>query len=307
MGVFCIYVLTWNVCALYIVYNIIYIRHCILYISIYHNNTYSAQNGGVLCCSSGIEYYYYFFSYCKNRHTGSNNTRRIQLTSFKLVGRSGWTWKGTFYRKNLRNILLMWPLIFSSVRFSPACVFILLLLLLRFFFLSFSSRLRTHTLIYIYIYASRTLSVYLFFAAAYTFYPRPQNWNTYYIIYTHTHTRRARTLYIISSPTDRQIVQFSSPPHYIIIYTPFWNVAGITCTRTLYKSILRVLTILHAVVAAVQYNVPIYINICIIGLEWTNIILYSDDTLYYVSITLYWKKFEKNLRRREFISYAKKK
>jgi len=181
-----------------------------------------------------------------------------------LVGRSGWTWKGTFYRKNLRNILLMWPLIFSSVRFSPACVFILLLLLLRFFIILLSLT-HTHTYIYyvpsLYTFSSRR---------RHTLFTRDLKTGIHIILYTHTHRRRSRTLYIIfSSSTDRQIVRFSSPARYSRLYN---NIHALLKWHNLHQDCVQVDTACTdhiTMVATLQYNLPIYIYI--FGLEWTNI------------------------------------
>lgn len=151
-----------------------------------------------------------------------------------MVGRSGWTWKGTFYRKNLRNILLMWPLILLRPFLSCVCFYFIITITTSFFFL-FSSRLRTHALIYRYNIYPLCIP-FLRGNGGVHFLPATSKLE-YILYYTHTHTRDSRVHYILFRL--RQIDRsFGSHHHhairdYIIIYTPFWNVAGITCTRTL--------------------------------------------------------------------------
>jgi hypothetical protein len=157
-----------------------------------------------------------FFSYCKNRHTGSNNTQRIQLTSFKLVGRSGWTWKGTFYRKNLRNILLMWPLILRPF-LSCVCfyfIIIIIIIITMFFFHSPLAYTHTHTyILYIYMYIYITYPLYIPFLRGIYFLPTTSKLE-YILLYTHSRDARVHytTLFCLRQ-IDRS---FGSHHHHAI-------------------------------------------------------------------------------------------
>lgn len=182
---------------------------------IYRYNAYYihvCKNGGVLCCDRAynIIITICFFSYCKNRHTGSNNTRRIQLTSFKLVGRSAAGHERELFIGRICGISFWCGRFLYSPAVSLLRVFLFYFIIIMGFF-SFSSRTDTHTLI-----PSLSLYIYKFIFFVYTFYPRPQNWNTYYIICV-------RTLYTILFCLRQMDRSFGSQHHHYDhgIHTPF--------------------------------------------------------------------------------------
>lgn len=156
---------------------------------------------------------------------------------------------------------------FDVTAYSPPSVSLLRMFLFYyyyyyvFFFHSPLAYTHTHTYIYI-LYITYPLCIPFIRGGGGGVHFLPATSKLEYILYyTHTLTRLARTLYIILSPTGRQIVRFSSPPRYSWLYNNIH--ALLKCSwHNLHQNTVQVDTVYThhiTVVAALQYNVLIYI------------------------------------------------
>jgi len=153
---------------------------------------------------------------------------------------------------------------FDVTAYSPPSVSLLRVFLFYYYyyyvFFSFSSRLHTHTHTLTYSYP--LYIVHFLHGGGVHFLPATSKLE-YILYFIHTRKRCTRTLYIISTPTDRQIVRLSSPRRYLRLYYIIHDLlkpgAGKTCTRTLHKCrYMRVLFILQWSPLYTLYNVPMY-------------------------------------------------